>query len=231
MWFSLGSPTLVEMALAGEPDLIVLDLQHGLWERRTLEYAVGLARRSVPVIARLADHDAHSVSEALDAGVASILAPFVETAEQARALVSYAHFPPAGIRSAGGVRALATGMGIALEDSRQVKVGAMIETVAGVAAVESIAAVPGLDYLFIGTGDLALSCAAAGAQDPAAAVRTDSLRILAAARARGIACGIFTDGIEDAKRQREAGFDFVVLLNDISMARDGFAAAGSAWRK
>jgi len=216
IWFSLGSPALVEIALHSHPDVVVIDRQHGLWERSTLESVIGLARHQVPVIVRCVDNSAQSISEALDAG-----------AEQASRAVSSGRYPPVGTRSGGGVRPLLGGFESMKNDAERIAVGVMIETVAGVERVESIAATPGLDYLFIGTGDLALSRGGAAAEQ----IGLDCERVLAAAHAHGLPCGIFTVSAADAVQQLANGFDMVVCANDIETARAGFEAANTALRE
>jgi 2-dehydro-3-deoxyglucarate aldolase/4-hydroxy-2-oxoheptanedioate aldolase len=87
--------------------------------------------------------------------------------------------------------------------------------------------VEGLDYLFIGTGDLALSRGEVH-EDVLAA---DHERVLHAARSNGLPCGIFTDNTEDAQRQLGRGFDFVVSASDIGVTRRGFQNTTAALRQ
>jgi 2-keto-3-deoxy-L-rhamnonate aldolase RhmA len=223
-WFSLGSPALVEIGLQAGPDLIVIDRQHGLWERATLEAAIGVARHRVPMIVRVAENSPQAVAEALDAGAVSALVPLVESAAEAQRAVACGRYPPVGTRSAGGVRPLLAGMEAMKNDGERVAIGVMIETVAGVEQVEAIAAVAGVGYLFIGTGDLALS----RGEVPAEVIERDCMRILEAARKNGLPCGIFTSGTQDALAQLANGFDFVVAANDIEVARAGFEQAVTA---
>ena len=101
-WFALGSPALVEMACEAAPDVLVLDAQHGLWHRPSLEHAIGMVAGRQPVLVRTADASPRSIGEALDAGAEGVLVPMIETAEQAAEVVAAARFPPDGRRSAGG---------------------------------------------------------------------------------------------------------------------------------
>ncbi|OTP67883.1 MULTISPECIES: HpcH/HpaI aldolase family protein [Burkholderiaceae] len=225
-WFAMGSTPLVEIGLAAVPDLIVIDRQHGLWERSALEAVIGIARHQVPVIVRVAENSARAIAEALDAGAASALIPLVESADEARRAISFGRYPPFGQRSAGGVRPLMAGIASMQNDGERISIGVMIETVAGVEQVEAIAAVEGLGYLFIGTGDLSLS-RIGGAAD---AVERDCARILAAARANKLPCGIYTGSTQDALAARDMGFDFVIAASDIEVVRAGFELAVSALR-
>ncbi|MCP1116872.1 2-dehydro-3-deoxyglucarate aldolase/4-hydroxy-2-oxoheptanedioate aldolase [Robbsia andropogonis] len=233
-WFMLGSAAMVEIGLTAHPDCIVLDRQHGLWERTALEAAVGIARHRVPVVVRVADYTPGAISEALDAGACSVLVPMVETIEQAEAAVRASRYPPVGTRSAGGVRPLLGGTRMMRDDGVWSSVGAMIETRYGVENVEAIAAVSGLGYLFIGTGDLAMSHGDYRDLDQGdrpelqSRVEADCLRVLRAAHAHGKPCGIFTTRLDDAVAKWRAGFDWVVACSDIDAARKGMSQACAA---
>ncbi len=227
-WFSTGSPSLVELALAAEPEAVVIDLQHGLWDRATLEAVLGSIPAHVPTIARLADGTDTSIAAALDAGAAAVLIPLVETAEQAASCVAAARFPPNGRRSGGGVRPLVRGFADYLREAAgRTCVGVMIETVAGVAAAAAITAVPGLDFVFIGTGDLALSIGCFPTLDARheAACRT----VLDACRANDVPCGAFTTSAAAAALRRDQGYALVVVANDIDVVASGFRAAKGAY--
>ena len=162
LWLALGSPAVAEFAAHAGAGALVIDLQHGLWDRHSLEAAVGVAAPKLPVIVRVAENSPNVIGTALDAGADSVLVPLVDTAEQARAAVASARFPPHGNRSGGGIRPLAAGFADYLKRAEAVTVGVMIETAAGVANTEAIAAVEGLDYVLIGSGDLTISYAAQG---------------------------------------------------------------------
>ena len=105
-WMSMGTPTIVELALESQPDAVVIDAQHGLWERRTIEEAIGTVGTRAPVLVRVAENSALAIGQALDAGAEGVIVPLIETAAEAAAVVSAARFPPQGSRSGGGVRPL-----------------------------------------------------------------------------------------------------------------------------
>ncbi len=220
IWLALGSVPLAEIAAQAEADVVLLDLQHGLWERSTMEAAIGIANARVPVLVRTADGSMPSIAQALDAGAAGVLVPLVETAEDARRIVDAGRYPPLGHRSAGGVRPLMYGVASMVEADKHLALGALIETVQGVANARDICAVEGLDFVFIGTGDLALS---RGTEDPAG-LADCCAHVLQEAHARGLPCGIFTGTVEAARKGLADGFDMVVVANDIELAVRGFAA-------
>ncbi|MGB3831298.1 MAG: aldolase/citrate lyase family protein [Mesorhizobium sp.] len=227
-WLVLGNPALVEIAEASGAEGVVLDLQHGLWERAGLEAALRPIAGAPWRLVRLADHDRAGITTALDAGADGIIAPLVESAEQARNVVAAARFAPVGERSVGGVRPLAGDLQNYLRRAETgTAVGAMIETTAGLEAAEAIAATPELDFIFIGAGDLAVALGEFPAPGPRLAAALD--RILAACRAAGIGCGIYSYNGEDARSRQAEGFAITVMTSDITAAQSGFCAAAAAY--
>jgi 2-dehydro-3-deoxyglucarate aldolase/4-hydroxy-2-oxoheptanedioate aldolase len=223
VWLSLGSTALAEMAAHSKPSAIVIDLQHGLWDRLSLEAAVGIARSFTQVLVRVADNTPHAISQALDAGANGVIVPLIETAEQAAQAVAHAHYPPEGTRSAGGLRPLLAGMNPA-RTNRDVVVGLMIETMAGVAQAQAIVATQGIDFIFIGTGDLGIS---KGVTDPGE-IRGECEQIKALCAARGLPCGLFTGSADQAVAEFRAGYDVAVTASDFGVFASGLQAAQAA---
>ena len=215
VWLSLGSTAVAEMAADAGPDAVVFDLQHGLWQRQSLQDAIGMVRARTTPMARVADGSATAIGEALDAGALGVIVPLVETAEQAAAAVAAAKYPPDGIRSGGGVRPLMDfkAYGVAANDA--VLVSVMIETAKGVENAAAIAAVPGVDLVFIGTGDLALSIGTFPEFGPEHEAAVTSVQ--RACRDAGTACGAFTPHLTFALDRRRRGFQAVVIAEDIGL--------------
>ena len=223
LWLAVGSPSLAEMAGQTRPDAVVLDLQHGTWERASLESAVGLLR-DVPVLVRTVDGSPGEIGRALDAGAEGVLVPLVETAAEAAEAVAAARFPPKGARSGGGVRPLSGDFArYCAQADATTLVGVMIETARGVANAAPIAATPGIDLVFIGTGDLALSLGCFPRVD--ARHEEACLAVLKACRQAGTPCGIFTGHTEAALARARDGYDLVVVANDIGIVTAGFGEA------
>lgn len=223
IWLSLGSAAIAEIAAHERPGAIVIDMQHGLWDRTSLEAAVGVARTSTRVIVRCADDSPTSIAQALDAGAHSVLIPLIESGGAAAAAASASRYPPRGVRSAGGVRPLLRGVEALLDANDTVAVGVMIETVAGVEQARAIAQAQGVDYVFIGTGDLAMS---RGATNPDALER-DCEQVRRAVLAEGLPCGIFTSSAAEAAQRLKAGYAMAVVANDIGLVKGGIAQARS----
>src|SRR6218665_125126 len=257
VWLALGSAALAEIAARSVPAAIVLDLQHGLWERGSLEAAAGIAGVCTSVIARTADFSAPAVGAALDAGVAAVMAPLVESADDARVLAGASRYPPQGRRSGGGgggwgweggegrrrlarpsryppqgrrsgggVRPLLAGADSMLAVNRHVAVGAMIETALGAQNAEAICAVAGIDFIFVGTGDLQLSMPAASPGQ----LKACCARIRDIAHRQGLPCGLFTSDAVAARQAFAEGYELAVVANDIGLAARGFADAVQAAR-
>jgi 2-keto-3-deoxy-L-rhamnonate aldolase RhmA len=224
-WFALGNVSMIEAAIAAGAGAIVIDMQHGLFDRTTLEAAIAVAPPSVPCLVRVEDDSATAIGRALDAGAEGVIVPLVETGKQAARAVSACHYPPKGHRSGGGIRPLRqAGYMAAAADA--VAVGLMIETKTGLANAAAIAATKGADFVFIGTGDLALSL---GTQPGSAAHSKACGAILRTCRKAGTPCGTFTMSPEAAAAQTADGFWMTVVANDVSAVGGAFAAAASAF--
>jgi 2-keto-3-deoxy-L-rhamnonate aldolase RhmA len=223
-WFSLGAPVLVEIALSRGAEAVVIDMQHGLWDRAGLEAEVGLCPPEAPCLVRTEDDSDAAIARALDAGAEGVIVPMVETAAQAARVATAAHYPPQGRRSAGGIRTLADFPRYRAGAASGVTVGVMIETAAGVAATEAIAAAPLVDFVFIGTGDLGLAIGGG-----TAALDDACGAILAACRNAGRPCGVFAMDVGSALRRAGQGYALTVVCADVISASAGFSDAASAW--
>lgn len=217
---------MVELAVRARPDGIVIDQQHGLWERREMEAAIGLVPNEIPVLVRVAENSALAIGSALDAGAEGVIVPLIESAEAAAQAMRFSRYPPRGIRSAGGVRPLQDFAGY-VQAAESIATVLMIETRAGLARAGAIAATEGVDMIFIGAGDLALSLGVAPTQAEHAAA---CAAIRAASAPAGVPCGIFTGTAEAAATRRNEGYRMVVVATDLGIASRGFADAGAAFR-
>ncbi|MDF2808991.1 MAG: hypothetical protein K0S56_22 [Microvirga sp.] len=223
-WFAMGSPALVEVSDEASPDAIVIDAQHGLWDRQSIEHAVGAVGRHTPVLIRTADNAPSSISQALDSGAEGVLVPLIETDDQAAQAVAASRFPPHGHRSGGGIRPLKGDFAAycAAANERTI-VGVMIETERGVRNAAAIANTPGIDFVLIGTGDLALSV---GCFPKIDARHEDACRtVFDACRNAGVPCGIFTPSADAAAKRINEGYALAVVANDIGVTASGFSSS------
>jgi 2-keto-3-deoxy-L-rhamnonate aldolase RhmA len=227
-WVALGSPALVEIVARTRPDAIVLDTQHGLFDRAELEWAIGLVPPDVPVIVRIAENTPMAIGQALDAGAEGVMVPLVESAKEARKAVKAARYPPHGARSGGASRPLSQFVDYVEAMEQAAVVIVMIETAKGVKNAEAIAAVDGLDMVFIGTGDLALSLGPFPHFNAEHEAACETIRL--ACRKHWTPCGTFTGTVEAAQRRKGQGYRMVVLANDIEAIAKTFGAAVQSWR-
>jgi 2-keto-3-deoxy-L-rhamnonate aldolase RhmA len=229
LWMMMGSNTIIELASNSGADAIVIDVQHGLWDRASLESAVGAVAPGTSAFVRVAENTALAIGQALDTGAEGVIVPLVEDGAEAAQAVAAARFPPQGKRSGGAVRPLAAGFldYCAIANERTV-LGLMIETVRGVDNAAAIARTPGVDFVLIGTGDLALSLGAGAGKT----ARDDACRtVFQACHDAGIPCAIFTATVDDAVARVREGYAMVVVANDVAVVAAGFGDAMRRFRK
>jgi 4-hydroxy-2-oxoheptanedioate aldolase len=218
---TLGCASAIEFAVAGGFDFIVVDCQHGLAGHTDMVASVRAtaAHAAVPLVRVPAGDDA-AIERALDCGALGVIVPAVETAERARAVALRCRYPPEGARSFGPVRAeLLLGSDLVAAD-RLVLCIVMIESRAGLEAREEICATPGIDGVFIGPADLAVSLGQApSAQlrpgDHAHAVRD----ISECARRHGRFVGIHAGTGAQAAQRAAEGFAMVTISTDAGLLR------------
>ncbi|WP_116085875.1 HpcH/HpaI aldolase/citrate lyase family protein [Tropicimonas sp. IMCC34011] len=187
----LAMASVTEILASAGPDFICIDGEHASVRGETL---ANLARAAdlhlCPLLLRVPDGLPHIIGEALDAGVAGILVPRIPDIAAAARAVSFARFPPDGIRGVGPGRAAGYGYSIGeILNGEPPLVGVQIETLGALDNLEDILAVPGLDFVMIGPGDLSVTLAA---NRPDLPLEQAIGRIREAARAADMPCGIFT---------------------------------------
>ncbi len=160
----ISDPAIITMADTAGLDFIIFDMEHGAYsaERFLDVFAVSRPRRFSAFV-RVPELSKGTISRLLDLGADGIMVPMVESAEQAEAFVGWAKYDPVGRRGF----ALAIGandyappvdaIGAMARANEETITIAQIETVSGVEAAAAIAAVPGIDVLLIGPGDLSVS--------------------------------------------------------------------------
>ncbi len=227
-WVSLDSPASTERLARLGFDYVAMDAQHGLFGYSGLlagMMAIDAGGRSVGLV-RVEANDMTAIGRALDAGAVGVIVPLVDTAEEAAAAVAASRYPPAGVRSFGPTRSgLRIGPGPA-EAGAAVVVLAMIETSAGLDNVESIAATPGLDGLYIGPSDLRIAVGGSGPTDSTVDDVFESAleRVRRACEANGLTAGLHTpSGAVAAKRVSE-GFTMVTMAGDLNHLEAAAAA-------
>ena len=172
-------------------------------------------------------------SRALDQGAAAIIFPRIESGEQAALAVSHVRYPPAGIRGV-ALSTRSSGFGSRThEDMRDInqRVACLVqvETLAGLENASAIAAVDGVDMLFVGPSDLSHSLGVPGAlhhPDYVSALE----QITTAASDADVACGIMIQDVDEFDRHAQLGFTFFILGTDSGFLTRAARAAHDSFR-
>lgn len=227
-WLSLGAPLAAEALSHAGFDFLVVDTEHSPIDGMDVVAMLqALGNGAAAPVVRVAENAAVRVKRAMDAGCATIVFPAVNDADEARRAVAAMRYPPAGVRGvAGGVRAARYGfdrdyLARANDDACAI---VQIESAAALAAVDAIAAVDGVEVLFVGPADLAASLGHLGASGHAE-VEAAIDRIVAAARAHGKAAGIFATNAALARDYAARGFALIALAADTTWLLQGATAA------
>lgn len=230
--FADAYPTEV-LATAGF-DWLVIDGEHAPNDVPTItrQLQVLEGKHSHPVV-RLPMGEAWLIKLVLDAGAQTLLIPMVESAEEARALVRAMRYPPEGIRGSGAALARASQFS-GIPDythtaNDQMCLLVQVETLAGIDALDEIAAVKGVNGVFIGPSDLAADMGYLGAKnlDPVQEVIRGAL---ARIKAAGKAPGILAVDHETALTYRDWGAQFLAVGIDVLMFAQAARATMARWR-
>jgi 4-hydroxy-2-oxoheptanedioate aldolase len=223
---STDSPYLAEVLSHCGYDAVTVDLQHGMFDLgRAVQLLQAVSAGPAVPLARCSALNAAEIGKLLDGGAYGIICPAVDTAEHAEAFVAACRYPPRGARSYGPSRGLLYGGADYVDHADDtVLTWAMVESAAALANLDAILAVPGLDGVFVGPNDLALSLGERPGSlplpEPVASAMT---RIAAAARAAGRWAGAFSPDPHLARRLIEAGYQLVAPGNDVSVLRQAAA--------
>jgi len=221
-WCSLASPITTEVLGVAGFDWLLLDGEHS--PNDVISFIPQLMAlkdsRSAPVV-RPAANNPVEIKRLLDAGFYNFLVPFVESVEEALRAVAATRYPPQGVRGVsvsqrsnryGTVPGYFNGI------NEQICVIAQIESRAGLAVASDIAAVDGIDCLFIGPSDLAAGLGHLGnANHPE--VQAAIAGVFAAARQHGKPIGILAPLEVDARRYLDMGATFVAVGSDLGIFR------------
>jgi 4-hydroxy-2-oxoheptanedioate aldolase len=235
-WCGLPDPSVAGILAREAFDAVVLDLQHGSMDFAAAVQAVPLiAAAGKPALIRIPVGDFASASRYLDAGVTGVIAPMINTIEEARRFAGFMKFPPVGERSWGAYGALAlSGMeaGEYLQRANDLTVSfAMVETREALAIIDDILAVPGIDGIFIGPSDLSIALSGGRGLNPTGAEVEKALdHALSRVKAAGKVAAIYAVSGARAAEPSAKGFHMVSIGNDISMLRAGAHAALAAAR-
>ena len=225
MVFEFNTPGIGRLASEAGADFVVFDMEHTGWGTETIRDLVATSRSApiVPIV-RVPASQYHFIARSLDVGVMGIMVPMVESEQQAKLIVESAMYPPLGRRGAA--------FGIAHDDygagdiivkmqsaNTEVLVICQIETAEGVRNVDKIAAVEGVDVLWIGHFDLTNSLGIPGEFGNEKYVNAVQAVVGAAAQ-HGKAAGFMTSNIEEGRALIRQGFRCIAYWADAWIYKD-----------
>ena len=222
LWTALCSGLSAEILGAAGYDWILIDAEHAPNElSNVLEQLRALKGGTATPIVRPAWNDPVLMKRYLDIGVQSFLVPWVQNAQEAARAVAATRYPPAGIRGV-AIGHRASGFGKITDYLKraheQICVLVQVETKEALDELEAIAAVDGVDGIFIGPSDLAAAMGRIGGnREP----DIQAIFVDACSRAKkvGKPIGILAPVEEDARKYVDAGFDYVALGSDAGLLR------------
>lgn len=215
LWLGLADPICAEICAGAGFDWLLIDGEHAPNDVRSiLAQLQAVAPYPAHPIVRPVSGDVQLIKQLLDIGAQTLLIPMVETAEQARLLVSAMRYPPVGIRGVGAALARASQWNRVADylhqANEQMCLLVQVETRLGLENLDAIAAVDGVDGIFIGPSDLSAALGHLGRPshpDVQQAIETAIGRI----RASGRAAGILTTDEDQARSYLSLGCNFVAV--------------------
>src|SRR5919198_2344661 len=212
LWLTLEAPSITEMAVALGLDWVVIDAEHGHLDwKEVVEHLRAAVRSETVVLVRVAELNGALIKRALDLGADGVVIPWVERAEQLRQALTFARYPPEGVRGIGAERATGWGQCLAehtAEANEHVLVVPIVETVRTAPQVPALCQVEGAELFFFGPADYSATAGHRG-QWEGPGVAEQILTLKDTIRRAGKHCGVLATGTEDLRRRLDQGFRLV----------------------
>lgn len=252
LFINSHSPTVVEQLAHSGYDWLLVDTQHGPMGFEQLSAMLcGITSGGAKSLVRVAGyHDRGGIQQALDMGADGVLVPYINTAAEAREAVSCARYPTAGTRSVYFPQRSTNKdglLGYVPNANKNVIVALQVETASCIKNIEEIAAVPGVDILFLGQNDLCMSMGLFETYKFPEMYTSKELgdatdRLIQAARKNNVILGLFLFGTGRVAEFLKKGFTFISIGNDLHhvltqagahvQALEGIAKeTGKAWTR
>ena len=232
-WIMSASPIVAEAIGCAGFEWGVVDMEHTPLDLMEVVHILqALAATALVPVVRVPWNDSVGIKRVLDAGAQTLLVPFVQNADEARAAVAACRYPPEGVRGMAGMsRASRFGTlpNFFANANRSIGVIVQLETTQAIARIDEIAAVDGVDALFVGPGDLSGTMGHAGQlTHPDVLAQTRQ----AVQRAKALRKPIGTVGgtPDVVALYREIGFDFIAIASDLGLLMRAAQAALTAVR-
>jgi 4-hydroxy-2-oxoheptanedioate aldolase len=228
LWLALANAYTAEIAAQAGFDWLVIDGEHAPNDTRSiLSQLQAIASSRSHAVVRLPADETWMIKQALDIGAQTLLVPMVESVDQARRIVSATRYAPAGTRGIGAALARASHFN-AIGDyiataADELCVIVQVETRAGVAAIEALAAVDGIDGIFVGPSDLAADMGYPG-NSGHPEVRRAVIEALRRIRDLGKPSGILSSDPAMLEQCFDLGVTFIAVGSDIGVFTAGLSA-------
>lgn len=232
-WMGLAAPHVAEIMGTAGFDWLAIDGEHSPNDLRTTRDAlIALEASDSHAVVRLPVGEAWMIKQVLDLGAQTLIVPMVESAEQAEALVRACRFPPKGMRGVGYSMTRASQFSVIADYGQtaddQICLIVQVENRAGMAALDDILQVDGVDGVFIGPADLAADMGHMGDLMHEEVVAT-ILGAIERVAASDKAAGILTTNDEMIAAAREAGAQFIAVGLDVLMLAGAARALAAKW--
>jgi 4-hydroxy-2-oxoheptanedioate aldolase len=229
-WMTLASPLASELLAHSGYDFLVVDTEHSPTDTETVvQMLQAMKGQQVSPVVRVVWNDVGLIKRALDSGAHGVIVPMVNTVAEAEQAVAACRYPPVGVRSVGGTRPpLSFGVSRAeylAEANQEIMLAVQIEHVDAIARVDEIAAVAGVDSVFVGPNDLCASMGLPPLLEPDVPAFEEALaKVVGAANAHGKAAGILVGTLATGLKRLQQGFSFVAIGTDAGMVTAGAQA-------
>jgi 4-hydroxy-2-oxoheptanedioate aldolase len=235
LFLGLANAYAAEVVGTAGFDWLLIDGEHGPNDLRSIiEQLQALAQYPVRPVVRTVDHDVARIKQLLDGGAQTLMVPMVETAAEAESLVRAMRYPPHGIRGVGTALARAARWngvdGYFAQADGEMCLIVQIESTAGLAGLDDILKVDGVDAVFIGPSDLAASMGYLGqpGHPEVKAAVEGAIRKIAAA---GKAAGVFSADPAIAAQYKALGASFLLVGVDALLLRNASVALAAKFKE
>ena len=227
-WSTTAHPTVIDAACSLGPDFVCIDAQHGVdLSTLTTDTFTTMAYYDVPGLVRVAGNEPADIGRALDLGAAGVMVPMINTAQEAKQAVAACRYAPRGTRSFG----MQTVRVDPLSREYESVCAVQIETAEAITNIMEIAAIDGVDWLYIGPADLTLSMGGTPASDVmsifdgshplATELLTAFEAVVDAAKAHEKLAGLHTNSGQATRTAEELGFRVASVATDLVEMRNG----------
>jgi 2-keto-3-deoxy-L-rhamnonate aldolase RhmA len=229
------NPSVASMLATAGLDFFIVDMEHGSYDWETMAGLIAVARGAhIAPVVRIPEIRRETVLKPLDAGASCLLVPMVDHVAQAEEIVRHAKYAPQGGRGTALRRAHShyrpgEPVGYMERANAETTIAIQIESRTALENVEALAAVPGVDVLFVGPFDLSISLGLPG-QTWSDELRDAYRRVARAAQAQDKAAGIHLTDVEKARSVRDEGFRMLSVSSDIDLLIDRAASIAEGLR-